>query len=56
MKKLFTLLLLSLVFLTASSQECLADNGVKMRKEETGAVKSFKIIPNYNRKCIPQKQ
>ena len=50
MKKLFTLLLLSLVFLTASSQKCLADNGVKMRKEETGAVKSFKIIPNYNRK------
>ena len=49
MKKLFTLLLLSLVFLTASSQKCLADNGVKMRKEETGAVKSFKIIPQYDR-------
>ena len=49
MKKLFTLLLLSLVFLIASSQECLADNGVKMRKEETGAVKSFKIIPQYDR-------
>ena len=49
MKKLFTLLLLSLVFLTASSQECLADNGVKMRKEETGVVKSFKIIPEYDR-------